>query len=452
VTWIASKQTEDLLSEEIRHIEDEEETIKNMINPAAVAAAAAAARHPVPGPGQNNSQPAPFKLNIVESIERIKEEFNFLQAQYHNLKLECEKLVQEKTEMQRHYVMYYEMSYGLNVEMHKQMEIAKRLNAIIAQLLPFLTQEHQQQVVTAVERAKQVTMTELNAIVGQQQRPDLSRLLQMQASAGGLPPGFPGSAAAAGLPGLPPGLGYPTNSSGAASSLLAGMPPTTSTAALMHMMAGARLPAPGLPHPAELYAEKEKELAKLSALPGPMSGQSDDRNRTSLSPSRERVKSPGDRRSPDPKKLKKDENGNGLTMNGIGRTPPKENGLDLGMNNHKNKDPVSPHSGTSSNSSTPAPHGAVPVPKKSSEAVDTNGKPSTPKSARSTPPGPGSDGPPLKPGLPGPPYGIGYPPGPPPPGSNHPPTPTNGHGASDSYRFNDSLRAPPIGIPPGGKP
>lgn len=38
----------------------------------------------------------------------------------HSLKLECEKLAQDKTEMQRHYVMYYEMSYGLNVEMHKQ--------------------------------------------------------------------------------------------------------------------------------------------------------------------------------------------------------------------------------------------------------------------------------------------------------------------------------------------
>lgn len=89
------------------------------------------------------------------------------------------------------------------------MEIAKRLNAIIAQLLPFLSQEvsadraitprpvqttrylylhlyfciciyncvfvfvfapvylqHQQQVVTAVERAKQVTMSELNSIIG----------------------------------------------------------------------------------------------------------------------------------------------------------------------------------------------------------------------------------------------------------------------------------------------
>ncbi|XP_009073757.1 PREDICTED: transducin-like enhancer protein 4, partial [Acanthisitta chloris] len=83
-----------------------------------------------------------------------------------NLKLECEKLASEKTEMQRHYVMYYEMSYGLNIEMHKQAEIVKRLNAICAQVIPFLSQEHQQQVVQAVERAKQVTMAELNAIIG----------------------------------------------------------------------------------------------------------------------------------------------------------------------------------------------------------------------------------------------------------------------------------------------
>ncbi|EPY84052.1 transducin-like enhancer protein 1 isoform 2 [Camelus ferus] len=87
----------------------------------------------------------PFKFTIPESLDRIKEEFQFLQAQYHSLKLECEKLASEKTEMQRHYVMYYEMSYGLNIEMHKQ---------------------HQQQVAQAVERAKQVTMAELNAIIG----------------------------------------------------------------------------------------------------------------------------------------------------------------------------------------------------------------------------------------------------------------------------------------------
>ncbi|NXK38995.1 TLE4 protein, partial [Piprites chloris] len=95
------------------------------------------------------------------------DDFSFL-CFFNSLKLECEKLASEKTEMQRHYVMYYEMSYGLNIEMHKQVEIVKRLNAICAQVIPFLSQEHQQQVVQAVERAKQVTMAELNAIIGQQ--------------------------------------------------------------------------------------------------------------------------------------------------------------------------------------------------------------------------------------------------------------------------------------------
>uniref|UniRef100_A0A674NVF7 TLE family member 2, transcriptional corepressor a n=1 Tax=Takifugu rubripes TaxID=31033 RepID=A0A674NVF7_TAKRU len=99
---------------------------------AAAAAAAAAA----------SGTPQSLKLTYPETLDRIKEEFQFLQTQYHSLKLECEKLATEKTEIQRHYVMYYEMSYGLNIEMHKQTEIAKRLNVICAQLIPFLSQEH----------------------------------------------------------------------------------------------------------------------------------------------------------------------------------------------------------------------------------------------------------------------------------------------------------------------
>uniref|UniRef100_A0AAY4EC77 Groucho/TLE N-terminal Q-rich domain-containing protein n=1 Tax=Denticeps clupeoides TaxID=299321 RepID=A0AAY4EC77_9TELE len=46
-----------------------------------------------------------FKFTVLETLDRIKEEFQFLQAQYHSLKLECEKLASEKTEMQRHYIM-----------------------------------------------------------------------------------------------------------------------------------------------------------------------------------------------------------------------------------------------------------------------------------------------------------------------------------------------------------
>ncbi|XP_043350614.1 transducin-like enhancer protein 3 isoform X9 [Dermochelys coriacea] len=126
-------------------------------------------RHPAPHqPGQPG-----FKFTVAESCDRIKDEFQFLQAQYHSLKVEYDKLANEKTEMQRHYVMYYEMSYGLNIEMHKQTEIAKRLNTILAQIMPFLSQEHQQQVAQAVDRAKQVTMTELNAIIGVRGLPNL---------------------------------------------------------------------------------------------------------------------------------------------------------------------------------------------------------------------------------------------------------------------------------------
>uniref|UniRef100_A0A671UUS6 Transducin-like enhancer protein 1 n=1 Tax=Sparus aurata TaxID=8175 RepID=A0A671UUS6_SPAAU len=128
-------------------------------------------RHPAPhqAPGQ------PFKFTIPESLDRIKEEFQFLQAQYHSLKMECEKLASEKTEMQRHYVMSLSVSVCLFLH---QTEIAKRLNTICAQVIPFLSQEHQQQVVQAVERAKQVTMAELNAVIGVRGLPGLPPTVQ----------------------------------------------------------------------------------------------------------------------------------------------------------------------------------------------------------------------------------------------------------------------------------
>lgn len=121
------------------------------------------------------------------------------------LKLECDKLASEKSEMQRHYVMYYEMSYGLNIEMHKQAEIVKRLNGICAQVLPYLSQEHQQQVLGAIERAKQVTAPELNSIIRQQLQ--AHQLSQLQALAlpltplpvGLQPPSLPAVSAGTGL-------------------------------------------------------------------------------------------------------------------------------------------------------------------------------------------------------------------------------------------------------------
>uniref|UniRef100_A0A3P8YMP9 Groucho/TLE N-terminal Q-rich domain-containing protein n=1 Tax=Esox lucius TaxID=8010 RepID=A0A3P8YMP9_ESOLU len=141
-----------------------------------------------PPPGSSASAaaasgtPQALKLTYPETLDRIKEEFQFLQTQYHSLKMECEKLATEKTEIQRHYVMvrlFFTYTHTLSVFL--QTEIAKRLNVICAQLIPFLSQEHQQQVVQAMERAKQVTMGELNASIGVRGLPPLPHTQQLQA-------------------------------------------------------------------------------------------------------------------------------------------------------------------------------------------------------------------------------------------------------------------------------
>uniref|UniRef100_A0A665VGV3 Groucho/TLE N-terminal Q-rich domain-containing protein n=1 Tax=Echeneis naucrates TaxID=173247 RepID=A0A665VGV3_ECHNA len=117
-----------------------------------------------------------LKFTTSDSCDRIKDEFQFLQAQYHSLKLECDKLASEKSEMQRHYIMVSEVVCVCAPNV-KFAEIVKRLNGICAQVLPYLSQEHQQQVLAAIERAKQVTPPEMNSIIRQQlQAHQLSQL------------------------------------------------------------------------------------------------------------------------------------------------------------------------------------------------------------------------------------------------------------------------------------
>ncbi|XP_042872057.1 protein groucho-like isoform X5 [Penaeus indicus] len=314
--------------------------------------------------------PGQLKFTIAETCDRIKEEFNFLQSQYHALKLECEKLASEKTEMQRHYVMYYEMSYGLNVEMHKQTEIAKRLNAIIAQVLPFLSQEHQQQVATAVERAKQVTMTELNAIIGQ----------QMHAQAG-IPHGAHAPTlpmaphpSLAGMPGLPPSSGAPPGLLSAVSSAsLMGLP--------THPLSV--LSKPDLGRPEDKRERPEDRAAALL----------EERARNSSSPGekyRPRSRTPDDH---DAKRRKEDKGHDSDgeksdqdlvvdVANEDPTTPPQANGDHRDVRENGEKKPERPPSQSSSSRSTPQlkhekgsgydPHGVRPPPL-ASNGIPTNG-------------------------------------------------------------------------------
>ncbi|VDO05112.1 unnamed protein product [Rodentolepis nana] len=249
-------------------------------------------RPPVPsGPGQ------PYKFTVLETCDRIKEEFNYVQQQCHQLQSEREKLVSERVDMQRICVVYYEMANGLNLEMHRQMEISKRLNAILNQVIPFLAAEHQSQVASAIDRAKQVTMQELNSVLtAQMEDTKLSKFAnggnmgisndqleiykQMQAHQGGSP--------TAGLPGASAGNqssshgNNPTPSSSAFPGLPASMTAGLQSAFLNGLMSaagGGMMPPPGsagLPlgnRDIKDYSNDDKQRALAAAANSLLRGQ-----------------------------------------------------------------------------------------------------------------------------------------------------------------------------------
>lgn len=147
---------------------------------------------------------------INESCDRIKKEFDALQAANHSLRMDLEKLANEKSEIHKHFIMYYEMSYALHIESCKQKEVAKRLNNIILNILPIVSNDQQAQIASSVDRAKQVTNEELNSLsLDQQMRENYesAALHPSMPGAGGIPGlgrPLPGTPALPGIPGLPP--------------------------------------------------------------------------------------------------------------------------------------------------------------------------------------------------------------------------------------------------------
>lgn len=172
------------------------------------------ARHTGPPNTPQGPPPAQNQFNrpssvVSESCDRIKKEFDALQQANHSLRMEIDKLHNEKTELHKHFTMYYEMSYGLHLDVCKQKEIAKRLNNIILNILPIVTNDQQAQIASSVDRAKQVSPEELNSIVDQQMREGYAAAEMNPAlSLAGLPGlgrALPGTPGLPGGPGMPPG-------------------------------------------------------------------------------------------------------------------------------------------------------------------------------------------------------------------------------------------------------
>uniref|UniRef100_A0A915DFQ9 Groucho/TLE N-terminal Q-rich domain-containing protein n=1 Tax=Ditylenchus dipsaci TaxID=166011 RepID=A0A915DFQ9_9BILA len=139
-------------------------------------------RHP--GTSHNNQS---MKLPANEYLDRLREEFGLLHSQLSNARLDIEKINQEKEVVQRHYLMYYEIACNVNVEVHKQAEIVKRLSGILGHVIPLLPPEHQASAIQAVERAKAINQQELQAIVGtQMQQQQLASMMPGMAGLGGM--------------------------------------------------------------------------------------------------------------------------------------------------------------------------------------------------------------------------------------------------------------------------
>lgn len=166
------------------------------------------ARHTGPpnnpqGPPNQAQFNSPMQV-INESCDRIKKEFDGLQAANHSLRIDIEKLHNEKTDIHKHFIMYYEMSYGLHLDVCRQKEIVKRLNGIIINILPLLSSDQQAHVASTLDRAKQVSPEELNNIVEQQVRESYNAADLHPMVIPGLGRPLPGTPGLPGVPGMPP--------------------------------------------------------------------------------------------------------------------------------------------------------------------------------------------------------------------------------------------------------
>ena len=104
----------------------------------------------------------PARLSVSKSCDWIKEEFSSLQAQYDGLKLKCEKLAQQKREMQEGCDRWMGVSQHQHVECLRQTEVVRQLNAVCAKVMPLLPPLQQQHITVSVEMANQVAQQDLN--------------------------------------------------------------------------------------------------------------------------------------------------------------------------------------------------------------------------------------------------------------------------------------------------
>ncbi|CAK5090074.1 unnamed protein product [Meloidogyne enterolobii] len=72
--------------------------------------------------------------------------------------MELKKCQEERDGLKRYTTMMNESLFSLNMEMQKHVEISKRLEAILKNVIPLLPKENQESTVSVIERAKNVNL------------------------------------------------------------------------------------------------------------------------------------------------------------------------------------------------------------------------------------------------------------------------------------------------------
>ncbi|CAJ0954979.1 unnamed protein product, partial [Mesorhabditis belari] len=137
-------------------------------------------RHATGGGGSGGGHGKGHGMGIMEHLDRIREEYNSVNTQLGQQRQELEKLSIEREQMQRQFMMYYEMSLSMNAEFMKQNEVNKKLSTVLQQVITLLPPDQATTASAAFERAKHVTQADLNqAMMGNSQAQAMA-LLQGQ--------------------------------------------------------------------------------------------------------------------------------------------------------------------------------------------------------------------------------------------------------------------------------
>ncbi|KAF8369099.1 hypothetical protein PRIPAC_86928 [Pristionchus pacificus] len=95
------------------------------------------------------------KKSFMEALDKIKEDYNRIEAQTVSQRSELERLNMEKMQVAQQQMMVHQLGYTTNMELQKQTEAAQRLTTLLNSVLQYASPELQATAKQTLERAQQ---------------------------------------------------------------------------------------------------------------------------------------------------------------------------------------------------------------------------------------------------------------------------------------------------------